>query len=95
MIAFMGDRPLEGKPWVFNIPQDKPWLWPEIKFLSNSIEIQKHFSQEGNRYFMWDITCKTNLTTKKFPSLAVMPYAVVEWLSEGGQTLNELRVWLE
>ena len=25
VIAFMGDRLLEGRLWVFNIPQDKPW----------------------------------------------------------------------
>ena len=25
----------------------------------------------------------------------MVPYAVVEWISEGGQTPNELRVWLE
>ena len=24
VIAFMGDRPLEGKPWIFKIPRDKP-----------------------------------------------------------------------
>ena len=33
VITFMGDRPLEGRPWVFKIPRDKPWAWPEIKFL--------------------------------------------------------------
>ena len=27
--------------------------------------------------------------------MAVVPYAVVEWISEGGRTPNELRVWLE
>ena len=45
-IPFMGDCPLEGSPWILNIPQDKPWAWPEIKFLTNPIEIQTHFSQE-------------------------------------------------
>ena len=39
VIAFMGDRPLEGRPLIFNIPQEKPWAWPEIKFLSNPIEM--------------------------------------------------------
>ena len=24
VIAFMGGRPLEGRPWIFNIPRDKP-----------------------------------------------------------------------
>ena len=46
MIAFMGDRPLEGRPRILNIPRYKPWAWPKIKFLSNPIEIQTHFSKE-------------------------------------------------
>ena len=25
VIAFMGDRPFEGRPWIFKIPRDKPW----------------------------------------------------------------------
>ena len=44
VIAFMGDRPLESRPWIFKIPWDKPWAWPEIK-LSNPIEMQTHFIQ--------------------------------------------------
>ena len=44
VIALMGDHPLEGRPWVFKIPRDKPCSWTEVKFLSNSIEIQTHFS---------------------------------------------------
>ena len=28
VIGFMGDMPLAGRPWVFNITQDKPWAWP-------------------------------------------------------------------
>ena len=32
VIAFMGDRPLEDRPWVFKIPRDKSWTWPEVKF---------------------------------------------------------------
>ena len=35
------------------------------------------------------------MTTAKFPRLAVVPYAVVEWLSKKGRTPNELRVLLE
>ena len=46
VIAFMGDRPLEGRLWIFKIPRDKPWAWPEIKFLSNPIGMQTYFSQE-------------------------------------------------
>ena len=46
VIAFMWDCPLEGRPWIFKIPRDKPWAWPEVKFLSNPIEMQTHFSQE-------------------------------------------------
>ena len=46
VIAFMGGRPLEGRPWIFYTPQYKPWAWPEVKFLSNSIEMQTHFMQE-------------------------------------------------
>ena len=44
---------------------------------------------------MWDTTGMKNLTTLSLPRLAVVPYAVVEWLSKKGQTPNELRVWLE
>ena len=44
---------------------------------------------------MWDTTGRTKLTTLKLPSLAVVPYAVVEFLSKRRQTPNELRVWLE
>ena len=46
VIAFMGDRALEGRPWISNIPLDKPWAWPIVKFLSNPIEMQTHFNQE-------------------------------------------------
>ena len=35
------------------------------------------------------------MTTLRFPRLAVVPYAVVEWLSKKGRTPNELRIWLE
>ena len=44
---------------------------------------------------MWDTTGKTNLTTLMLPRLALVPYAVVEWISKKGLTLNELRIWLE
>ena len=37
VIAFMGDCPLEGRPWIFMIPQDKLWAWPKIIFLRNPI----------------------------------------------------------
>ena len=80
----MGDQPLEGRPWVFKIPRDNPWAWPEVKFWSNSIDMQTHFSQEENNHYMWDTTAETNLTTKKFPGLAVVPYADLEWLGKGG-----------
>ena len=36
-----------------------------------------------------------NLTTLRLPRLAVVPYAVVEWLSKKWRTPNVLRVWLE
>ena len=94
-IAFMGDSPLEGRPWIFKIPRDKPWAWPEVKFLSNPIEMQTHFSQEENRHAMWDTTGMTNLTTLRLPRLAVVPYALVEWLGKKGRTQNALRIWLE
>ena len=88
VIAFMGDRPLEGIPWIFKIPRDKPCAWPEVKFLSNPIEIQTHFIQEENCHSMWDTTSMTNLKTLRFPRLAVVPYALVEWLSKKGHTPN-------
>ena len=84
VIAFMGDLPLEVRPWIFKIPQDKPWTWPETKLLSNPIEMQKCFRRVGNCHATWDTMGSTNLVTKKLPRLAVVPYAVVEGLSEGG-----------
>ena len=94
VIAFMGDRPLEGRPWILKIPRDKPWAWPEIKFLSNPIEMQTHFSQEENRHAMWDNTGMTNLATLRLPRLVVVPYSVVIWISKKGRTSNELKIWL-
>ena len=88
VIAFMGDRPLEGRPWVFKIPREKPWVWPEIKFLINSIEMQTYFIQEENCHAMWDTTGRTNLTAIKLSRLAVVPYSVVEWISKTGRTPN-------
>ena len=73
---------MEGRLWIFNIPQDKPWAWPEVKCLSNPIEMLTHFSQEENRHAMWDAIGMTNLTTLRLPRLAVVPYTVVEWLSK-------------
>ena len=92
VIAFMGDRPLEGRPWIFKIPWDKPWACPEVKFLSNTIEMQTNFSQEENSHAMWDNTGMTNLTTLRLPRLAVVPFALVEWLSKKGRTPNELSI---
>ena len=37
----------------------------------------------------------TNLTTLRLPNLAVLPYAVVEWMSKKGRTPNELRIRLK
>ena len=37
----------------------------------------------------------TNLETLRLPILAVVPYAVVVWLSKKGRIPNELRLWLE
>ena len=91
----MGDHPLEGRLWVSKIPRDKTWVWPEVKFLSNSIEMQTNFNQEGNRHSTWDTTGYKNLTTNKLPRLEVVPYAAVEWLNKDGRIPNELRLWLE
>ena len=44
---------------------------------------------------MWDTTGMINLTTLRLPRIAVVPYALVEWLSKKGRTSNELRIWLE
>ena len=84
VINFMGDRPLEGMPWILNIPRENPWSWSEVKLLINPIEMQTHFSQEENRHAMWDTTGMKNLTTLRLPRLAVVPYAVVGWLSKKG-----------
>ena len=77
----MRDHPLERRPWVFKISRYKPWTWPDIKFLSNSIEMQTYLSQEGNRHAMWDTIGKTNLATRKFTKMEVVPYEAVEWIS--------------
>ena len=37
---------------------------------------------------MWDTTGKTNVTSVNLPMLAVVPYAVVEWMSKKGRTPN-------
>ena len=95
VIAFTGDLPLEGRLWILKIPRDKPWAWPENKFLRNPIEMQIQFSQEENLHVMWDTNGRTNQTTMNLPSITVVPYAVVEWLSKRGLIPNELRVWLE
>ena len=79
---------MEGKPWIFKIPWEKPRVCPEINFLSNPIEMQSHVSQEENRHAIWDTTGRKNLTTVKLSRLAVVPYAVVEWLSKKGRTPN-------
>ena len=84
----MGDRPLEGRLWIFKIPQDKPWAWTEVKFLSNPIEMQTHFSQEENCHAMWDTTGMKKLTTLRLPRLAVVPYELVKWLSKEGHTIK-------
>ena len=52
IIVFLWDRPLEGRPWIFNIPRDKPREWPEVKFLSNPIEMQTYSIQEENCHAM-------------------------------------------
>ena len=39
VIGFMGDRPLTGRPWDFNIPRDKPWAWPEVEYVENAIKM--------------------------------------------------------
>ena len=86
---------MEGRPWIFKITREKSWAWPEIKLLSNPIEMQTHFSQEENFHAMWDTTGRKKLATARFPRLAVVPYAVVEWLSKRGLAPNELSVWLK
>ena len=55
----------------------------------------KHIStKKENLHAMSDTTGITNLTIVNYPRLAVVPYAVVEYLSKKGQTPNELRIWL-
>ena len=58
VIAFMGDRPMEGRPWIFKIPRDKPWEWPEVKFLSNPIEIiTNHYNKIILSMFIFLFVC--------------------------------------
>ena len=86
---------MEGRPWVFKTPCDKPLALPEVKFCNRCIEIQTHFIKESNCHSMWDTTGETNLKTKKFPRLTFVTYAAAEWLIQGDWTPNQLRVWLE
>ena len=95
LLLSWGGRPLEGRLWIFNLPRDKPWARPGVKFLRNPIEIQTHFSQEENCHAMWDTTGMKNLTALRLTRLAVVPYSLLEWLSKKGRTPNELRIWLE
>ena len=74
VIGFMGDRPLAGRPWVFKIPRDKPWAWPEVECVENAIEMQGHFGQEGNKNTLWDTSGEQMITRAKFPRLAMVPY---------------------
>ena len=37
VIVFVWDIFLEVRPYVFKIPCDKPWAWPEVKFWNNPI----------------------------------------------------------
>ena len=32
VIAFMGDSPLEGIPWIFKISWEKPWSWQKLNY---------------------------------------------------------------
>ena len=64
------------------------------KFLSNPIETKTNFSQEENLHAMWDTNGTKKLTTLRLTKLAVVPYALVEWISKKGRTPNELRIWL-
>ena len=56
VIALMGGCPLEVRLWIFKIPRDKSWEWPEIKLWNNFVEMQSHFIQESNCHSMWDNT---------------------------------------
>ena len=60
VVGFMGYMPLVGRPWVFQIPRDKPWAWPEVEYVNNAIEMQGHFGQEGNNNTLWDMTGGAN-----------------------------------
>ena len=95
VIGFMGDRPLSGRLWVFNIPRDKPWVWPEVEYVNNSIEIQGHFGQEGNNNILWDTEGGTNKTKTKLPRFAMVTYAMFDWLVQVNRTPNLLRLWME
>ena len=46
VIALMGNRPFEGRLWIFKILRDKPWEWREVKLFNRSIEMQTNFIQE-------------------------------------------------
>ena len=53
VIVFMGGSPLAGRPWVFNIPRDNPWLWLEVEYVDNAIEMQGGLVQKGKKNTLW------------------------------------------
>ena len=95
VIGFIGGRTLYGSPWVFKTPRDRPWAWPEVEYVDNAIEMQGHFRQEGNNKTLWDMAGYPTKTNVKFPRLAMVTYAMVEWLVQENRTPNELRMWIE
>ena len=43
VITFMGGFPLEGRPWIFNIPRDNPWAWTEVKLFHSMLKYNDLF----------------------------------------------------
>ena len=78
VIGFMEDSPLFGRPWVSNIPRDKPWAWPAGEYVDNAIEMQCHFGQEGNNNTLWDTARDPKKAKAKLKRLAMVPYEIVE-----------------
>ena len=57
--------------------------------------MQSHFGKEGNNNTLWDKSGDTTKTKAKFPILAMVTYAMVEWLVQASRTPNKLGMWME
>ena len=56
--------------------------------------MQGNFGQEGNNNTLSGMSGDTTKTKKNLPRLAMVPYAMVEWLFQANRMPNEFRLWM-